>query len=237
MNKYEIIKKIEDFAPVENAESWDASGWIVETDKKEVFKIMLCLTPTDDIVLQAKNCGCDMIISHHPAFCVPCCWKNIDIYCAHTNLDKAYSGTTDTLIAKLNLDDRKLQIEHEYLRFVEFEESIAVREFSKMLSVISPNARIINNRGIKELRRIAFCAGSGSDFIQEAQNLGANCLVTGDLKFHTALESEIVVYDIGHFESEILVLPVIKHLIEERCIDIIYAREKSPFEPLMQCSD
>ena len=34
MDKYEIIKKIENFAPVENAESWDASGWIVETDKK-----------------------------------------------------------------------------------------------------------------------------------------------------------------------------------------------------------
>ena len=178
-----------------------------------------------------------MIISHHPAFYVPCSWKYVDIYCAHTNLDKAYGGTTDTLIAKLNLDDRKLQIEHEYLRFVEFGEGISIDEFSKMLSVISPNGRIINNRGIKELHRIAFCAGSGSDFIQEAQNLGADCLVTGDLKFHTALDSEIVVYDIGHFESEILVLPVIGRLIDASGIDIIYAREKSPFEPLMQCSD
>lgn len=238
MDKYEIIKKIENFAPVENAESWDASGWIVETDKKGVSKIMLCLTPTDEIVLQAKKSGCDMIISHHPAFYVPCSWKNIDIYCAHTNLDKACGGTTDTLIATLGLvEDKQLRIEHEYLRFVEFGEGISIDEFSKMLSVISPNGRIINNRGIKELHRIAFCAGSGSDFIQEAQNLGADCLVTGDLKFHTALDSEIVVYDIGHFESEILVLPVIGRLIDASGIDIIYAREKSPFEPLMQCSD
>lgn len=52
--------------------------------------------------------------------------------------------------------------------------------------------------------------------------------MTGDLKFHTALDSEIVVYDICHFESEIIALPVLKNLIGDE-VEIIYADEKSPF--------
>ena len=46
------------------------------------------------------------------------------------------------------------------------------------------------------------------------------------MKFHTALESPIVLFDIGHFESEILVLPVFEKIIGLECV---YADEKSPF--------
>ena len=77
------------------------------------------------------------------------------------------------------------------------------------------------------MKKIAFCAGSGSDFIGLAQKLGADAIVTGDVKFHTALDSNIVVFDIGHFESEILILPVlVKHLSN---VEVVYAKEKSPF--------
>lgn len=229
MNKYEIVQKIEKFAPLDMAESWDASGWLVETSKKDVSKIMLCLTPTDDIVHQAKKLGCDMVISHHPAFFVPCNWKNIDMYCAHTNMDKAKGGTTDTIIKTLGLENNVVNIEHEFLRFVEFENGISIGEFSNKISKISPNARIVNNKNVKNLKKIAFCAGSGSEFISEAKTLGADCLVTGDLKFHTALDSEIVVYDIGHFESEILILPVFASLLGNE-VEYVFADESTPFQ-------
>lgn len=78
------------------------------------------------------------------------------------------------------------------------------------------------------MHKIAFCAGSGSEFINDAKELGADCLVTGDLKFHTALDSPIVIYDIGHFESEILILPVFEKIIGEG-VKIVYADEHSPF--------
>ena len=55
MNKYEITKKIEQFAPPETAEGWDCVGFMVETDKTEVSKVMLCLTVTEDIIRQARN--------------------------------------------------------------------------------------------------------------------------------------------------------------------------------------
>lgn len=226
MNKYEITKRIEKFAPTETAEQWDCVGFMVETPKKEVHKIMLCLTPTQDIVNQARKQNCDMIVSHHPLFHVPIDWSDIDIYSAHTNLDRAQGGTTDTIIKTLELQDSQINLEHDFLRFVDLE--ISVEEFAKKLSKISPNLRYTNNNSATTLKRIAFCAGSGSEFIKDAQVLGADTLVTGDLKFHTALDSEIAVFDIGHFESEIIILPILKNIIGEG-VEIIFAKEYCPF--------
>lgn len=66
MNKQVIVEKIENFAPLELAEDWDCSGWLVNTGKDEVNKIMLALTVTDEVIKQAEKNNCDMIISHHP---------------------------------------------------------------------------------------------------------------------------------------------------------------------------
>lgn len=227
MHKYEISSKIEKFAPLETQEEWDCSGWGVSVENyDEINKIMFCLTVTDKIVKQAKEQNCDLIVSHHPCFYIPIKWSDINIYSAHTNLDKAQGGTTDTLIKTLGLTDYKINTEHEFLRFIEYKTT--VNDFNKKIKKISPNARLINNNEVKEFNKIAFCSGSGSEFIEEAKNLGADCLVTGDLKFHTALDSEIAVYDIGHFESEIIILPVFEKIIGKN-IEIIYAKENSPF--------
>ncbi len=237
MNKYKLIQKIETFAPIETAENWDCVGFMAETKNTDISKIMLCLTPTQNVIKQALEQNCDMIISHHPIFHIninsnlvsKTFSPKIDIYSAHTNLDKANGGTTDTLIKAIGLEKFITNIEHEFLRFVKFEKPISIDEFSKILLKISPNTRLINNNSIPRLNCIAFCAGSGSEFIEESKQLGAQCLVTGDLKFHTALDSEIVIYDVGHFESEILILPVLKDLIGDE-VEIVFAKEESPFK-------
>ena len=73
MNKYEIIKKIENFAPPQSAQEWDCIGFMTETENVDIKKIMLCLTPTKNIIKQAIQLNCDMIISHHPMFQVELC--------------------------------------------------------------------------------------------------------------------------------------------------------------------
>ncbi len=227
MYKYDIIKRIEDFAPLETQEDWDCSGWVVNVGSYDnIDKVVLCLTVTNDVVRQAKEQNCDLIISHHPCFYIPLDWSGINIYCAHTNMDKAKGGTTDTIIGELGLSNYKINVEHDFLRMIKYRTTVDV--FSKLLKQISPNARLINNNNVTELNKIAFCAGSGSEFLNEAKELGADCLVTGDLKFHTAIESPIIVYDIGHFESEILVLPVFEKIIGKD-VKIVYADEHSPF--------
>ena len=185
MNKYEIVKKIEEFAPPDTQESWDASGWSVELSGAEVNKVLFALTITDDVVKQAREKNCDMIISHHPLFFVPFEYKDINIYSAHTNLDRAEGGTSDLIIEKLGL---KKTENDDFVRIVELETPITVEELKNMLLKISPKLRYVNNSGAKTVRTIGFCAGSGSEFIGKT-----DAFVTGDLKFHTALDAKKVV--------------------------------------------
>lgn len=219
MNKYEIVRRIEAFAPLETQEKWDCSGWEIETSQQNVNKILYALTVTDDIIRQAREQNCDMIISHHPLFYVPIEYKDINIYCAHTNLDLAEGGTTDTLIEKLGFKKTK---NDGFVRIVELETPITVEDLRNRLLKISPRLRYVNNCGAKTVRTIGFCAGSGSEFIGET-----DAFVTGDLKFHTALDSKKVVFDVGHFESEIFAPELLRKIsgVENGVI----ADEKSPF--------
>ena len=206
MNKYEIVKRIEDFAPLEMQEAWDSSGWVIDLPDAEVSKVLFALTVTDDVVEQAYKNGCNLIISHHPLFFVPLKYQGINIYCAHTNLDKTLGGTTDTLIKSLHLKSR---IHNDFVRIVELENEMSVEFLKLKLLPISPHLRIVNNKKVKTIKTIGFCAGSGSEFISETP---CDAFVTGDLKYHTAVEADKVIYDIGHFESEILSVELLKQL-------------------------
>ncbi len=232
MNKYELTKVIEEFAPIETQESWDCSGWIADNfDCMDVKKIMLALTPNKKILTQARTQGCDMIISHHPMFFIERDFfggfkPDMNMYCAHTNFDKANGGTTDIIIDKLGLTNHKIDIEHEFLRFVDIK--ISVNDLNKPIAQNFKNARIINNNNTTIISRIAFCAGSGSDFIEESADLGADCLVTGDVKYHCAVDSKIVLYDIGHFQSEIICLEKFKEILAPY-VETVVAQEIDPF--------
>lgn len=220
MNKYEIVRKIEEFAPLETQEKWDASGWIVELANNEVNKIMFALTITDKVFEQAVTQNCDMIISHHPLFFVPLEYRKINMYCAHTNLDRAEGGTTDLIIKKLGL---KKSYNDDFVRVVELEKPISVEELKNKLLKISPKLRYVNNYDAQEVQNIGFCAGSGSEFIGQT-----DAFVTGDLKFHTALDAKKVVFDIGHFESEIFAPELLREITGVGEKGVI-ADEKSPF--------
>ena len=220
MNKYEIVQKIEDFAPLDTQEKWDASGWIVDLEGASVSKILFALTITDKIVEQAISKGCDMIISHHPLFFVPFEYRKINMYCAHTNLDRAEGGTTDLILEELGL---KKSYNDDFVRVVELETPLGVEELRAKLLKISPKLRYINNLGAETVKTIGFCAGSGSEFIGQT-----DAFVTGDLKFHTAVEAKKVVFDIGHFESEISAPKLLKRLTGVGENGVV-ADEKSPF--------
>lgn len=222
MNKYEIVKRIEAFAPLETQEEWDSSGWIVDLPEAEVEKVLFALTVTEDVLEQAIKQGCKMIVSHHPMFFVPWKYRNINIYCAHTNLDKANGGTTDVLLKALHFDGHYY---NDFVRIVDLGNEMSVEFLKLKLLPISPRLRVINNKKVKTIRTIGFCAGSGSDFIS---SIPCDAFVTGDLKYHTAIESNIVVYDIGHFESEILSVGLLKELANIGDKGIL-ADEESPF--------
>ena len=215
-------------APPDTQEAWDCSGWIVDAENIiEVNKVMLALTITDDVVAQARKKKCDMIISHHPLFYVPLEYRDIQMYCAHTNLDKAKGGTTDTLIDELRLDVKFFETE-EFVRYLELKKEITLDNLLKHVKRLSKNARYVNNNKKSYIKNVAVCSGSGSEFIKDAEEKGFDAFITGDLKYHTAVDSNIIVIDMGHFESERPVLKTLKNKLQEN-VEIIYAKEKSPF--------
>lgn len=50
--------------------------------------------------------------------------------------------------------------------------------------------------------RVAYCPGSGSSMLERAFDLGADVFITGDMKYHPALEARGLVVDVGHFSLE-----------------------------------
>ncbi len=226
-----ITNLIENFASPDTQEAWDCSGHQIYLGERNIKKILLCLSVTKDIMNQAIERNCDMIISHHPLFFVPFEFnKGISIYSSHTNLDKADGGTTDSLINVLGFT--KAQKISDFLRLVELEEEILLDDFIKQVKAKFnlKNIRVVNNFGRKKIKNIVFCAGSGGEFLYEAEQIPAiDVFVTGDVKYHTALESNVIIFDIGHFESEKPVLKTIKNLLKPLNLEIVEADEKSPF--------
>jgi len=56
----------------------------------------------------------------------------------------------------------------------------------------------------KEVKRVAVCGGSGSFLLNNAKEVGADIFITADFKYHEFFDAEndIVIADIGHYESE-----------------------------------
>lgn len=56
----------------------------------------------------------------------------------------------------------------------------------------------------KPIKKVAVCGGSGSFLLNAAKRAGADIFVTADYKYHQFFdaENEIIIADIGHYESE-----------------------------------
>ena len=87
----------------------------------------------------------------------------------------------------------------------------------------------------KTVRRVAVVGGSGGEFIGAARGAGADLFVTGDVKYHQALDAEAAgmpVADIGHASGEKWILPEFRHILLRRFGGDIAVRIIVEKEPL-----
>lgn len=57
------------------------------------------------------------------------------------------------------------------------------------------------------IRRVAIITGAGMDFIDQVAKTGVDAFITGDVRYHEAMETQhygIMIADVGHYESEIV---------------------------------
>lgn len=236
----EVIELVEKFAPLETQAKWDNSGWQINLGKPEFKKIMTALTVTEDVVKQAADKGCDFILAHHPLIFEPLTTiepgavldaikAGIQIYSAHTSLDLAKGGTTDTLSEKCGfgicpavedfITGKQLEnpIDLEFLK----------EDIKKKLQLDC--LKIINLNEKTSVKSVAFCAGAGGSEIPRVNELGYDLFITGEVKFHEAIESkDTVVFEIGHFESEKYVGEIFKKILGSK-FEIVEADEKRPY--------
>ena len=238
----EIISKIEKYASLDLMEPWDNSGWQINLHHDYVNRVLIALSLTKETLGQAITNDCDLIITHHPLIfdklskiddsnIVEAIKHNICIYSAHNNLDKTYGSTTDALAGVLGF--KNLITVDECVKIAHLKDEIDLMELLQTvkMSVGSERVKVINPSNIETVRNVAICAGAGGSYIKKLNEYDIDLYITGDIKFHAALEVRgFAVADIGHFESELPVLPLIQGLIAKTGVETIIAQEHIPWE-------
>lgn len=255
MKAYEIIDIIERTAPLGLSYSWDNSGLLVGDKDKEVKKVYLTLDVNMYTVDEAVSVGADMIISHHPImfggikkidYSSPQGYvikqlilNDITLYASHIPTDTAKGGINDALAEKLNLRDIKIiEPSEEYpgcgLGRVGFtEKTISLDEFAQRVKSVlnTPFVRVIGNGDIK-INCVAVGGGACDDLIPKAKKMGADVMLTADMKYHISMdsaESGIAVVDAGHFPTEVFVTDIFEKLLKGTDIEIIKSTERDVF--------
>lgn len=252
MKVYDIITKIEDFAPQSLACSWDNPGFLCGDKNREVNKILLALDVDLETVYEAIEVGADMIVSHHPIFfsglkridfstpegrMVELLIKNdIAVFAAHTNMDAAKDGINDRLAEIFELSEVKvLEPIDEGVgigRFGVLKEEISAEDFCNTVKekLNTPFVRLTGNGSIKKL---AICSGSGGEYFSYAKENGCDALLTGDVKYHTAIEAKesgIAVIDAGHFPTENIVCSIFEEILSDLPLTLIKSKSRDIFE-------
>jgi len=115
----DLLRILDTIAAFGLAEEWDNVGLMVGDPDSQVHGILVALDPTEEILAEAKECGADCIITHHPLIFHPiktvytsqplgrflrsALENEITVIGSHTNLDQADGGVNDVLAASLGL--------------------------------------------------------------------------------------------------------------------------------------
>jgi putative NIF3 family GTP cyclohydrolase 1 type 2 len=84
---------------------------------------------------------------------------------------------------------------------------------------------------------VAIVGGSGAEFAGAARESGADLFITGDVKYHQALEAAaagLPVADIGHASGERWILPEVRRVLRARFRDTLSVRVLTEEEPLRE---
>lgn len=239
----DILRFFEGFAPVKSAMEFDNVGLLVGDDNIAVSRVLVALDITKEVVLEAQSLGCELIISHHPVIFNPLkrldsnsvqyllAKTGISALCMHTNLDLSESfGVNICLAEAVGVKNAVKSEAGECLFFGELEEETAIESFVSSVKTALECNGLRYTDVKKSIKRVAVSSGSGGSEVFAAAQIGADVLVTGEIKHHeinTANELGIDIVDVGHFKSEdIVILPLIKRVSAEFS-DIIFTKSKA----------
>lgn len=124
-----IVAAIEEFAPRVFQEPWDNSGLQVSLPQEaggECTGVLLCLDVTEDIITEAVERNCNLVLSHHPLIfkglktltgrtpaeraVAAAIRAGVAVYSAHTSLDSTRGGVSYVMAQLLGAKVRRILV-------------------------------------------------------------------------------------------------------------------------------
>ncbi|MEM7108251.1 MAG: Nif3-like dinuclear metal center hexameric protein [Bacteroidota bacterium] len=145
----DLIRELEGVAPVAYQEPYDNTGLLVGDPNTVVQGVLITLDVTEEVVKEAVDTSCNIIIAHHPIIfkglksltgknyverTVILALKNdVAIYAIHTNLDNVHTGVNKKICDKLGLVNTKIlkpknQVLSKLITFIPSKDTEAVLE-------------------------------------------------------------------------------------------------------------
>ncbi len=254
---YDIYNYLDSLYPFNSQEKWDNSGLLVDNIYMECSSVLLSLDIDYRACFRAYCYGAELIISHHPVIFEPLkklrCAEpvyylvrnDIAAICMHTNLDKAAGGTNGVILRKLR---EQFDFEKEPEMFescgdgygfgyvCDLDREVDTEEFGRVLKEIFGCEVVrFNSNHNKNVKRFAFCSGSGGSMLELAAEKDCDAYITGDVKHDVWIDSNnkgITVFDCGHFHTENLVLEELRYVLEQKFPQIEFIIDDSPADPV-----
>lgn len=233
----EIYQILDEVAPFEAQESWDNSGLLLGNMDDEFDKIYASIDLDSNLIQKIEKNS--LVITHHPLIFKglkslnPSIYpsnliyeiikKDIKLISMHTNFDKF---VLNKFVADEILGYQITEI-RDFLVFFEVNKS-----FDEFVKEIKQKLKISNLRVVKAgefIKTATLCTGSGADLLG---NFKSDCFLTGDIKYHSALESlenKISLIDINHFESEAYFGQSLAKNLQKYNLNIIITNSINPF--------
>lgn len=245
--------------------SWDNSGLNIGDESKEVEKILLSLEVTEEVIEEAIEKGANMIISHHPflfskmnkikksdikgKLVYRLIQNDISVYCMHTNYDIAFDGLNDYFMEICGIEttgileaignDENYRDNKTYgLGRIGKIESMPAVDFLKKVkkSLGIDTIRYVGDLE-KMVENIAVVTGSGAEFFEMAKDMNLDLLLTGDMKYHQAMDSLALgmgVADCGHYGSERIFSEAMYRFLTSEIEGIEVLKTETLFDPFKE---
>lgn len=246
----DVLKQIEMMAPAETAEAYDNVGLIIGRKDAAVNRVLIALDATMDVVEEAEKLGAQLIISHHPLLfharkklteedpegrvIYRLIRSGISLISAHTNLDKTIHSGSAVCVRLLGLEN----VHQEGLLFVgELPNKCTAQALQACIAEkIMPQVRMFGH-AYACVKTLAVCGGAYDEGWQEAKQLGADALLTGEVRHHNALAAvmdDFVMFDAGHFGTEAPLVKPLCNYLQKWANDVQYdltffSSEGSPY--------
>ena len=246
MELAEIIHCIEGIAPLDAAAPWDNSGVQVACTRKNISRLAVMLEPTHSALQKALDAGSEMVLAHHPLSMQPrypntlgeyhACLsllfsRNVLLYSAHTSLDANLCGPPAWLADALDLHDRAAlevtaprpgsPLPFGFGLVGKLPSPMVYGEFIRLLGGLLGKTHWNATGPLPELvTTVAYCPGSGASMMDAAFNSGADIYITGDVKYHAALEAKLRVLDVGHATLEESMMRKTADVLREQCAGV-----------------